>query len=254
MDKININGIDLAYTRHGQGIPLVLIHGFPLDHHVWDDVIPLLENTFDLIIPDLRGFGESTITDTFCRMEDYASDIAKLLDHLGVLKTAIAGHSMGGYIALAFTRLYPERVRGLGLVASQILADPPERKEGRYKSAADVADKGISVVVDAMAPKFTPDEKLQAVARKMMERQAPTAYINALKAMAERQDSTPLLGEINYPVVIVHGEVDALIPVERALEVKLALPYAVLVELSGAGHLPMLESAEQTAQSLKHLA
>ncbi len=64
MEKINVNGIELAYTRHGKGTPLMLLHGFPLDHHIWDEVIPLLENTFDLIIPDLRGFGESTTVDT----------------------------------------------------------------------------------------------------------------------------------------------------------------------------------------------
>ena len=254
MDTIEVNDIRLAYDRRGKGMPLVLLHGYPLDHHLWDDVIPLLADRFDLILPDLRGFGESSTVDSFYTMEDFASDITGLLDHLGIQKAAIAGHSMGGYVALAFARLYPERVNGLGLISSQVLADPPDRKEGRYKTAAEVADKGIASVLETMAPKFTPDPRLQKFARKSMERQQPAAYIGALKAMAERVDSTPLLSSINYPVVIVHGDADSLIPIERAKEVKAALPNAYLVEVSGAGHMPMMEAKEITAEALRLFA
>ncbi len=104
MQTISVNGIRLAYERRGTGAPLVLLHGYPLDHHLWDEVTPLLVDTFDLIIPDLRGFGESSTVDLFSAMEDFASDIAALLDHLEIQKTAIVGHSMGGYVALAFAR------------------------------------------------------------------------------------------------------------------------------------------------------
>lgn len=254
MEKIKINNIELAYERRGKGTPLVLLHGFPLDHHLWDDVVPLLEDSFDLIIPDLRGFGESETVDTPYTMEDYASDIAGLLDKLGIQKAAVVGHSMGGYVALAFVRRYPERVNGLALVSSQALADPPERKEGRYKSAADVAEKGIGGVVETMTPKFTSDLRLQAVARESMEKQQPAAYIGALKAMAERIDSTPLLSTFSFPVVIIHGDADTLIPVERAREVKEAVPDSHYTELKGVGHVPMLEAAKETAEALKHLA
>jgi pimeloyl-ACP methyl ester carboxylesterase len=253
MEKIKINNIELAYDRRGNGTPLVLLHGFPLDHHLWDDIAPLLEDTFDLILPDLRGFGESTTVDSPYTMDDYATDIAGLLDHLGIQKAAVAGHSMGGYVALAFAKLYPERVSGLALLSSQVLADPPERKEGRYKSAADVAQKGISGVVEAMTPKFTNDPRLQALARESMEKQQPAAYIGALKAMAERADSTPLLSIFRFPVVIVHGDADALIPVERAREVNEAVPASHYVELKGMGHVPMLEAAKETAEALKRL-
>ena len=254
MEKVNVNGVQLAYERRGKGSPLVLLHGFPLDHHLWDEVVPLLEDTFDVILPDLRGFGESTTVDSPYSMDDYASDIAGLLDQLGVQKAAIVGHSMGGYAALAFARLYPERVSGLGLVSSQVLADAPERKEGRYKSAADVSANGIESVVATMTPKFTSDERLQSYARESMEQQQPAAYVGALKAMAERADSTALLPSFSFPVVIVHGDTDALIPIDRAREVKEALPQAHLVEISGAGHIPMLEAKEKTAEALKHLA
>lgn len=254
MKKIEVNGIQLAYDRRGRGTPLMLVHGFPLDHHLWDEIVPLLEDTFDIILPDLRGFGESSTVDSFYTLEDYASDLAGLLDHLGIQKTAIAGHSMGGYIALAFVRLFPDRVSGLGLVASQAAADTEERKQGRYKSAAEVAEHGIGSVVESMTTKFTADAGLQAYARESMERQQPAAYIGALKAMAERPDSTPLLASFNFPVVIVHGDADALVPIDRAREVKAALPQADLVEIGGAGHLPMLEDKQKTAEALKRLA
>lgn len=254
MQAIEVNGVRLAYERRGKGTAMVLLHGFPLDHHLWDEVVPLLEDRFDLIIPDLRGFGGSSTVDSFYSMEDYASDIAALLDHLGIIKAAIVGHSMGGYVALAFARLYPERVSGLGLVSSQVLADTEERKKGRYKSAAEVADKGIASVVEAMTPKFTNDPRLQDYARKSMEGQQPAGYIGALKAMAERVDSTSLLSTIDYPVVLVHGDADALIPIDRAREVKASFPQAHLAEVRGAGHMPMMEAAQQTAEALKRLA
>ena len=254
MEIINVNGVRLAFERRGTGSPLVLLHGYPLDHHLWDDVAPLLTDTFELILPDLRGFGESSTVDSFYTMEDFASDIAALLDQLEIQKTAIAGHSMGGYVALAFARLYPERVTGLGLISTQVLADAPDRKEGRYKSAAEVADKGIASVVETMTPKFTSDPQLQRFARESMERQQPAAYIGALKAMAERVDSTPMLSSLAVPLVIVHGDADSLIPIDRAREVKAALPNAHLVEISGAGHMPMMETKEKTAEALKRLA
>ena len=254
METITVNGIRLAYERRGTGAPLVLLHGYPLDHHLWNEVAPLLEDTFELILPDLRGFGGSSSVDTFYAMEDFALDIAALLDHLEIQKAGIVGHSMGGYVALAFARVYPERVSGLGLVSSQVLADPPDRKEARYKSAAEVADKGIASVVETMTPKFTADPRLQQFARQSMEQQQPAAYIGALKAMAERVDSTPLLSSLEIPVVIVHGDADALIPIDRAREVKAAVPGAHLVEVAGAGHMPMMEAKEETAEALKHLA
>ena len=254
MDKMKINNLELAYVRRGKGTPLVLLHGFPLDHHLWDDIAPLLEDRFDLILPDLRGFGESTTVDAPYSMDDYASDIAGLLDQLGIQKAVIAGHSMGGYVALAFARLYPARVSGLALISSQVLADPSDRKEGRYKSAADVAEKGIGGVVEAMTSKFTSDARLQTIARSIMEKQKPGAYIGALKAMAERTDSTSLLSTFKFPVMVVHGEADALIPVARAHEVKAALPDSYYVELKDTGHVPMLEAAKETAEALLRLA
>src|SRR5574338_1330215 len=118
MEKVNVNGVELAYGRSGKGAPLLLIHGYPLDHSIWDRVGPLLAESFDVITPDLRGLGESASTEKAYGMEALAGDLAGILDHLGIDKAAVAGHSMGGYVALAFLRAFPARVGGLGLVSS----------------------------------------------------------------------------------------------------------------------------------------
>jgi pimeloyl-ACP methyl ester carboxylesterase len=231
----------------------MLLHGYPLDGSIWSEIVPLLTDKFELIIPDLRGFGESTTVDTPSTMDTFATDVMKLADHLSLEKINLAGHSMGGYIALAFAKNHPDRVRGLGLVSSQVIADTPERKQSRYDIADQVASNGIGVVVEAMTSKFTPDERVSAVAQSVMEQQRPNGIIGALKAMAEREDLSSLLADFKYPVVLVHGDADALIPIERAREVKDAVPRANLVELKGVGHLPMLEAAAETAKALRHL-
>ena len=110
MEKVSVNGAQIAYTRKGSRKPLVLVHGYPLDHTIWDEVVPMLANDFDVILPDLRGFGESDVIEEPYKITDMAADIAGLLDQIGIEKTAIAGHSMGGYISLAFARAYPDRV------------------------------------------------------------------------------------------------------------------------------------------------
>lgn len=253
MKLIKVNGIDLAYLRHGRGPALTLLHGYPLDHEIWSEVIPLLEDSFELIVPDLRGFGRSSTVSSPYAMNDFASDVAGLLDQLEVEKTAIAGHSMGGYVALAFARLYTRRVNGLSLVASQALVDSPERREGRYKSAAEVEENGIRNIADTMTSKLSPNKVIQHMARQIMERQSPNAYVGALRAMAERSDATDLLAGFNFPFVLIHGDADELIPIDRAYEIKAVIPHAYFVELSGVGHLPMLEVPQQTAEALKRL-
>jgi 3-oxoadipate enol-lactonase len=186
-------------------------------------------------------------------MEDIASDFAALLDHLGIRKAALAGHSMGGYIALAFARLYPERVVGLALVASQALADAPDNKKGRYKTAADVAEKGVDLVAEAMPSKLSANVRVQGIVRELIRKQNRDGVIGVLMAMAERENSLALFPSFKFPVVLIHGSVDALLPIDRAYEVKKVMPSAHLVELPAAGHMPMLEEPERTAKALRLL-
>lgn len=249
--KLNIDGIDIAYVRRGTGVPLVLIHGYPLDHTIWDAVAPMLTDDFDLIIPDLRGFGGSDLIEADQSIIDYASDIAGLLTRLRIRKAFLAGHSMGGYAAMAFAREYPDRVAGLGMISSQVAADSPERKEGRYATARQVMADGVGSVTTAMTPKLSADPRIQEIVQAIMARQRPLAVASALQAMAERPDSTDVFSALRYPVVVLHGEADALIPVERAREMKAALGSARYTELPGVGHMPMLEQPAAVAEALR---
>ncbi len=249
--KLNIDGLDIAYIRRGRGTPLVLIHGYPIDHSIWDEVAPLLSEDFDLIIPDLRGFGGSGLIEADQSIIDYASDIAGLLTHLRIRKAYLAGHSMGGYVALAFAREYPSRLSGLAMVASQMAADTPDRREGRYVTARQVLETGMEPVVEAMAPKLSTDPRLQDFLRAVMSRQRPMAIASALHAMAERPDSSDMFAAFRIPVVIVHGDADALVPAQRAREMKASLGSAHYVEMPGVGHMPMLEKAAETAEALR---
>jgi len=251
MNKIQVNNVSLAYEKFGSGAPLMLIHGFPFDHTIWNDVTALLKDKFTLILPDLRGFGQSTTVESPYTMSDMADDLAGLLDHLGIEKIALAGHSMGGYVALAFAKKYPRRVNGLALVASQTAADSSEVKDRRYQTAAEVAQKGVGIVAEGMTSKLSADMRVQAFVRPLMEFQTPAAVIGALKAMAEREDTLSYLSSASFPVVLIHGNADILIPGDRAREVKSTLPSAHLVELHGAGHMPMMELPTETADGLK---
>lgn len=253
MKKIRVNGIELAFERYGSGMPLVLLHGFPLDHSIWMDVVPLLQNDFDLILPDLRGFGESTTVDTQYSMSDFAADLFGLLNSLGLEKAAFAGHSMGGYVALAFAKLYPARISGLALVSSQAAADTPERKEGRYKTAEDVKVKGVGTVADAMTNKLSTDPHVREFIRPLILRQSASAVTGALRAMAEREDMMLLASTLSVPLFLLHGIADELIPIERAREINALKNDAKLVELARVGHMPMMESAAQVADALKIL-
>jgi pimeloyl-ACP methyl ester carboxylesterase len=251
MLKITVDGIKLAYERRGQGVPLVLLHGYPLDHSIWEPLLPMLENDFDLILPDLRGFGESPAVMTNFTMADCAADVAGLLDQLDIEKAAVVGHSMGGYVALAFVGAYPGRSLGLGLVSSQTLADTPENKAGRYKQAEAIMAHGVKEVAEGMPAKLTSKPDLQAWLKELILRQRPEGLAGALRAMAERPDSSPLLAGFDLPLILVHGSTDALIPIERARAAKAAVPGAYLTEIPDVGHMPMMEEPQKTAEALK---
>ena len=253
MLKTTLNGLELAYERRGSGTPLVLLHGYPLDHSIWNLVVPLLENDFDLILPDLRGFGQSGILQARYLLTDMAADMAALLDALKTEQAVIAGHSMGGYVALACARRHPRRVRGLGLVASQAIADPPEKKAGRYQMAERVEANGVGEVAESMPALLTADAELQTALKQLIMRQSPEGVAGALRAIAERPDSTDILPNFNFPVVIIHGLADKIIPIERAREVQAMVKGSHLVEIEGAGHMPMMEAPQVTAEALKTL-
>jgi 3-oxoadipate enol-lactonase len=243
----------MNYFRTGSGQPLLLMHGFPLDHTIWQPLMPHLENRFDLILPDLPGLGQSSLPQPDYHLTDMAAALADLLRGLGLPRAYLAGHSMGGYVALAFARQSPAMLLGLCLIATQALPDTPERQDARHQTAAEVAERGPTVVADAMAAKLSANPAHEPLLRETILRQPVPGIVNTLKAMAARPDSTDLLPGLGCPVSIVHGLEDALIPPERAREMKALLPNAHLAELPGVGHMPMLEAPIETAEALKKL-
>lgn len=253
MLKTTVNGLELAYERQGRGTPLVLIHGYPLDHTIWNPVVALLEAGFDLILPDLRGFGRSSTVRTRYLLTDMAADIAALLDFLKIETAAIAGHSMGGYVALAFARCYPSRVHGLGLVASQAIADSPEKKAGRYQMADRVEANGVGEVAESMPVLLTADIGLQAALKQLILRQPPEGVAGALRAMADRLASIDILSTFDFSVTIIHGQTDKIMSIERARDVRAAVKKSYLVEIEGVGHMPMMEAPQITAEALNTL-
>ena len=251
MEKVDVDGINIAYDRRGKGLPLVLIHGYPLDHSIWQEVERSLAEEFDLIIPDLRGFGASDVMEADHSIIDYATDVAGLLNRLNIKKAYLVGHSMGGYVVLAFVREFPERVSGVAMVSTQTLADTPERKEGRHATAKQVLTEGVTGVAKSMTPKLTSDKRMQEYVYNLIANQRPLGIFSALTAMADRPDSTELFATFKFPTVIVHGDSDELIPVERGRDMKATLPSAHYVEIAGSGHLPMMENPSDVADALR---
>lgn len=244
--------IQLDYEEHGSGLPVVFVHGFPLDRTIWNPLVPFLKDHALLILPDLRGFGKTAMpegADPFS-MRVLADDILALADRLELEKVVLVGHSMGGYVSLAFAHAYPQRLAGLGLVSTQAAADTPEKRQGRKKTADAVRRKGVARALDGMAQKLTTDSDLVEPIAALINQQNPAAVTAALMAMAERPDSMENLANISVPSVVISGMEDATIPLERSQEMNQLLGWSWLVEIPGGGHMPMMEYPEQVADAL----
>jgi 3-oxoadipate enol-lactonase len=249
--------VTLHYTEQGQGMPLVLLHGFPLSGVIWHEQARALSDHHRIITPDLRGHGASPAPDGTYEMETMARDVLHLLDTLGVEKTTIIGHSMGGYVTLALWRIAPERFQSIGLVGSHAMADTDEARQGRLAQADKVFLQGSVVVADAMQPRLfapgvDPEEPFIEQVRTIMLNTRPSGIIGALRGMAARPDSTGLLPHINIPALVVTGDSDQLIPPQRAEATAAALPNATLVTIENAGHMPMVEQPQATALAIRN--
>lgn len=245
--------VELFYTEQGQGTPVVLLHGFPFHHGIWQQVAEKLERHARLIMPDLRGFGQSPATEGMYSMRLLAEDVARLLDKLSLEKVVLVGHSMGGYVSLAFAQAYPGRLLGLGLVATQAAADNPEKRQSRLKTASLVKRRGVKVVANDMAPKLTPNASLAAPLVEIMMGANRQAVIGALQGMAERSDVTGDLSNIVVPAVVVAGAADQLLTLENQRTMAQMLPKGWLVEIPNGGHMPMFENPDLVADSIRQL-
>ncbi len=246
------------FVQEADGKTLLFVHGFPLSHAMWRFQMETFGREYRAIAPDLRGLGDSYVPEPYTcySMETYATDLKNLLDRLRVKKAVLIGLSMGGYIAFAFLRLFPERVRALVLADTRAEADSPEGIEARMKGIESVKAQGPSALVEGMIPKlFAPAtlEKnpwLVQEVRAMMERQNSTGVMGALWAMAHRPDSRPDLPNIEIPTLVMVGEEDVLTPPGMAREMADSIPGARLTVIPGAGHMSPMEAPEAFNEAL----
>jgi 3-oxoadipate enol-lactonase len=258
MDKRQaINGFEMYVEDAGSGPALLFVHGYPLDHTMWAYQLEAFQGDYRVIAPDMRGHGQSAATAGAYAMDLLADDLRALLDTLNVERVALAGLSMGGYVAFAFWRRYPQRVRALILADTRASADTPAARQGRYATVERVRAEGTASVVDGMLPKLLAPATLEnkpdilAHARRMMSGAAAEGVIGALLGMAERPDSTPTLATITAPALVVVGEHDAITPPTDADAMHTAIPGARLVVIPAAGHLAPLENPTAFNQALR---
>jgi 3-oxoadipate enol-lactonase len=243
-----------SYRDAGKGEAVVLLHGFPLDHTIWGAQSAALSGRYRVILPDLPGMGGSTPLSP-STMNGMARTVLDLLDRLGVERAAVAGHSMGGYVALALQKDAPDRVAGLGLICTQAGADSPEGREGRFATAKKVEAEGPELLVGGMGPKFfapdtAPESEPYRTAVALIRNSSIAGIQACLYAMADREDHRGRLGELRAPALVLTGAQDLLIPPARSEEMAAVLPDARLVKVPGAGHLPMLEQPEAVSRAL----
>ena len=249
--KKQIRGFEMAFEdTGGAGIPLLLIHGYPLDRTLWTEQTRGLANVARVIAPDLRGFGESGLPSGAVTIDTYADDVNALLDAIGVKTAVVAGLSMGGYVAFAFYRKYPERVRALIFANTKAGADSAEGKKGRDDSATLAREKGAAAIAERMLPKMltpkTAAERPSVVAsvNTMMSRQSVDGVVGALMAMRDRPDSTPTFAQISVPTFVITGAEDNLIPPKESELMRDGIRGAKLVVIPGAAHLSNVEQPE----------
>ncbi|HYG14602.1 MAG TPA: alpha/beta hydrolase [Bacteroidia bacterium] len=248
MEKLN-------YTDTGSGDVLVLLHGFCEDLHVWEGILPELVR-YRLVCMDLPGFGKSGLTEgkEVETLEDMATRVAVTLKMAGIEKCTLIGHSMGGYVALAFAEKYPEMLTGWGLFHSTAYPDSPEKKEDRLKQVEFVRKNGPVPYVNKLIPGLfskSHERSLQTEYSLKIARECKAeGIINALLAMRQRPERIETLTNAEVPVLIVAGADDALIPLEK-LSYQASLPARCQFELlENSGHMGMTEEPGESVRLL----
>lgn len=254
-----VNGVDLAYCDAGDGSPAVLlVHGHPFNHTMWHPQIDFLQATHRVVVPDLRGYGKSSLPagSRETRLETFAADNFALMDSLGIPKFVLAGLSMGGQIVLETYRQAPERVEALLLADTFAGLDSPERKLQRFHIAERLEREGMETYAREELPKMITPANAQrfpqvaAHIMSMMTSTPPSGAAAALRGRAQRRDYLPLLQEIRVPALIVVGREDAYTPVALAEQLHGGIPGSQLVVIEQAGHMPNLERPDAFNEAL----
>jgi 3-oxoadipate enol-lactonase len=236
---------------------VVLIHGFPLTRAMWEAQTDVLARTHFVLAPDLRGAGSSSAPEGPYLMERLAADIAVLLDSLGIERAAIVGHSMGGYVALAFARMFTERVTRLALVASRLRADTSDEAAARRALADRVErERSVEPAIEAYLPRlFAPQTFAQQsgavdCAYEIARRNSVAGMAATLRGMALRAASEDIAEDLDVPVLVVAGGCDRVVPVAETRAIAAGFARAQLIVCAHSGHLPMLEEPQCVSEAI----
>jgi 3-oxoadipate enol-lactonase len=253
MAKAKVNGVEINYKSTGIGAPLVLIHGHPFDHTMWYPQVVALSDLYQVITPDLRGYGASTLPNPAnTKFEDYATDILQLMDYLEIDSFHLGGLSMGGQIIMEIFRQAPARVKSLIFADTFASLDTPAIKKGRYDTADRLEKEGMDGYADEVIYKMITPQHVSTMPEvsghviKMMKATSPVAAATALRARAERVDYlNKVLPEVNVPTLVIVGREDQFTPVSQAEELVENLQNSKLVIIEDAGHMPNLEHPDE---------
>ncbi len=258
MKSVRVRDLDMAVVDEGSGLPLLLVHGFPLDHSMWRYQIGYFAEHCRVIAPDLRGFGRTMVTAGKTTMEQMADDLAVLLAELGIREPILfCGLSMGGYVGWQFARKYADRLRALIACDTRVIPDSPEQAANRRQMAERVLSEGASVVADAMLPKLFSDEtrkqrpELVETTRQVILKNPPEGIAGALYGLAERPDMAEFVRHLELLTLVIVGEHDAISSAAEMQEIAESMPNASWVMVPKAGHMSPLENPEVFNEALR---
>ena len=240
----HLHDIDMFYEIRGSGRPVYLLHGLALDHSIWLEMADTYADQAQFIMPDLRGHGRTPLGNADASLEQLADDVIQLADTLGHQKFTLAGHSLGGYIALALAEAFPERLVGLVTVTSHARADSPDKLESRFEQARQVRLEGIKGICDELVERMMPEGELAQPDEHMCEvvsNSSSEGFANVQEAMAKRPNRLNVLRSLTCPVLAIAGGKDRILPREIALEVAENAHQGRAVCLPEVGHLAMIE-------------
>ena len=257
MERLRSDDAEIFYAIRGSGPPVVLLHPFPCDHEFWHPVAAALDSRYRLILPDLRGHGDSEIGEGPALMAKHARDVARVLDAAGIGKAAFVGFSIGGYILFEFWRRSRERVASLALCDTRPQADSAEARANRLKAADAVLEQGTEPFIESMIPKLigrttvTTRPDLVDGARAMMRKMSAEDISQVQRGMAERPDSVADLKTINVPTLIVIGEEDVLATVADGELMRRNIAGSQWRVIPKAGHYAPWEQPEAVGMVLR---
>jgi len=248
--RINSGDAEIVYWSLGDGPPVVLLHPFPAHHEFWLPVAESLATRYRIILPDLRGHGESEIGEGPATMEKHAADLARIMDDANIGRAPLIGVSIGGYVLFEFWRRHRGRVAALGLCNTKAPADAPEARAARLQAANDVLDRGTEAFFASMIPKLmgktTRDARPDLVdgALRMMRKMSPEDVAQVQRGMAARPDSVETLKTINVPTLLVTGEEDIMTGVNEAELMRQHIASSQMRVIPKAGHYAAWEQPQ----------